>query len=89
MVGVIYIDWLREFFDFAVVDSLGWAIVISGTVGAIAGQYFTDSGERRSSNELDARSVGPDLAWCTVAVERPPNLAGVSTDTAAEEVVAA
>jgi single-strand DNA-binding protein len=52
-------------------------------------EYFTESGERRSSNELDARSVGPDLAWCTVSVERPPGLAGASTGAAAEEVVAA
>lgn len=53
-------------------------------------EYFTDSGERRSSNEIDARAVGPDLAWCTVAVDRPTaGLAAVSTGTAAEEVVAA
>ena len=53
-------------------------------------EYFTDSGERRTSNEIDARSVGPDLAWCTVTVERPtPGLVPASTGAVAEEVVVA
>lgn len=53
-------------------------------------EYYTESGERRSSNEIDARSVGPDLAWCTAAVERPAQgLLALSTGTVAEEVVAA
>jgi single-strand DNA-binding protein len=52
-------------------------------------EYFTENGERRTSNEIDARSVGPDLAWCTVSVERPPGLATASSGTASEEVIAA
>jgi single-strand DNA-binding protein len=52
-------------------------------------EYFTDSGERRTSPEIDARSVGPDLAWCTASVERPPGLVAASTGPMAEEVVAA
>ncbi|HEV7649173.1 MAG TPA: single-stranded DNA-binding protein [Actinophytocola sp.] len=53
-------------------------------------EYFTDSGEKRSVNEIDARSVGPDLAWCTVSVDRPEaGLVAASTGGPAEEVAAA
>jgi single-strand DNA-binding protein len=52
-------------------------------------EYFTDAGERRNSNEIDARAVGPDLAWCTASLDRPAGLTGVSTGIAAGEVVAA
>lgn len=39
MAGTIYVDWLRDFFDFEAVDAFGWVIVITATVAAIAGQY--------------------------------------------------
>lgn len=52
-------------------------------------EYTAPNGERRISNELDARAIGPDLAWCSVVVERPGGLTAVSTGTSAEEVVAA
>lgn len=39
MAGTIYVDWLRNFFDFQAVDAVGWVIVISATVAAIAGQF--------------------------------------------------
>ena len=40
MVGTIYIDWLREFFDFEPVDAAGWSIVLIATAAAIAGQFM-------------------------------------------------
>ena len=50
--------------------------------------YTTDAGERRETFEVDARALGPDLAWCTVVVERPERPpTGVSTGTPGEEVV--
>lgn len=53
-------------------------------------EYTTEGGERRTSAEIDAQALGPDLAWCTVVVERPTwGLAGPSTGEPAEEVVAA
>jgi single-strand DNA-binding protein len=52
-------------------------------------EYSTESGERRSSVELDARALGPDLAWNTVVVERPARpLVTASTGSPLEEVVA-
>lgn len=52
-------------------------------------EYTTENGERRSTAELDARALGPDLAWNTVVVERPSRpLVGVSTGTPMGEVVA-
>ena len=47
-------------------------------------EYTTDDGSRRSSAEIDARSVGPDLLWHTVLVNRsgwatadpPPEVGG-------------
>ncbi len=48
-------------------------------------EYTTDDGSRRSSAEIDARSVGPDLSWQTVLVNRsgwatadpPPEVGGL------------
>jgi single-strand DNA-binding protein len=53
-------------------------------------EYTTEDGSRRSSAEIDARSVGPDLSWQTVLVNRsgwatadpPPEVGGLG-----EEVV--
>jgi hypothetical protein len=39
MIGTIYVDWLREFFDFEEVDAAGWTIVGVATAAAIAGQF--------------------------------------------------
>jgi len=67
--------------------------VVKGDNVVVAGrlyvrQYQTDSGDRRDSYELDARAVGPDLSWCTVAVERPsPPLTEASTGLPGEEVI--
>jgi single-strand DNA-binding protein len=52
-------------------------------------QYTTEGGDRRESFELDARSLGPDLAWCTVAIERPVPPAGeADTGGTTGEVIA-
>jgi single-strand DNA-binding protein len=84
--------WRRLAEGVAVSLVKGDNVVVSGRF--YVREYFTDSGERRSSNELDARSVGPDLAWCTVSVERPATGLSMtpspaSTGTPAGEVVAA
>ncbi|OLF11726.1 hypothetical protein BLA60_12475 [Actinophytocola xinjiangensis] len=51
-------------------------------------QYQTSGGDQRDSYELDARAIGPDLNWCTVAVERPPRpLTEASTGQPGEEVI--
>jgi cation-transporting ATPase E len=39
MIGTIYVDWLRDFFDFKPVDAGGWTIVIVAVVASIAGQF--------------------------------------------------
>ena len=66
----------------------GDSVVVTGRF--YVREYFTDSGEKRSVPEIDARSVGADLAWCTVSVDRPePGLVAASTGVPAEEVVAA
>jgi single-strand DNA-binding protein len=52
-------------------------------------EYTTENGERRSVAELDARALGPDLAWSTVVVERPTRpLVGANIGAPREEVVA-
>lgn len=80
--------WRRLADAVAVSLAKGDNVVVSGRF--YVREYTTESGERRSSNELDARSLGPDLAWCTVAVERHGTpLSMVSTGAPAEEVVAA
>ena len=51
--------------------------------------YTVDGDERRTVAEIDARALGPDLAWNTVVVERPARpLVDLSTGAPAEEVVA-
>jgi cation-transporting ATPase E len=40
MVTTIYVDWLRDFFDFRPVGAGGWAIVIIATVAAITAQFL-------------------------------------------------
>lgn len=57
-------------------------------------EYTTDDGSRRSSAEIDARSVGPDLLWQTVLVNRsgwatgdPPGESSPSFAERREEVV--
>lgn len=65
----------------------GDSVVVAGRL--YLRQYNTEKGERRDTLELDARAVGPDLAWCTVVVERPARpLTGASTGSPAEEVIA-
>jgi single-strand DNA-binding protein len=50
-------------------------------------EYSTESGERRSAAELDARALGPDLAWCSVVVDRPSRpMPASSIGTPGEEV---
>jgi single-strand DNA-binding protein len=67
--------------------------VVKGDHVVVAGrlyvrQYMTEGGDRRDSFELDARAVGPDLSWCTVAVERPTSpLTEPSTGLPGEEVI--
>lgn len=64
----------------------GDSVVVTGRL--YVRQYTTDGGDRRESYELDARAVGPDLAWCTVAVERPTQPRGEgSTGAPGEEVI--
>ena len=70
------------------------ASVLKGDNVVVAGrlyvrQYTTEGGDRRESYELDARALGPDLAWCTVAVERPSRPPVDSNTGAAEEEVVA
>lgn len=51
-------------------------------------EYTADDGSRRSSAEIDARSVGPDLLWQTVLVNRsgwatadpPPEVSGLGEE---------
>ncbi|GAB3435664.1 single-stranded DNA-binding protein [Actinophytocola sediminis] len=51
-------------------------------------QYTTEGGDRRETFELDARAIGPDLAWCTVVVERPAQpLTEANIGLPGEEVV--
>jgi single-strand DNA-binding protein len=80
--------WRRLAEGAAVSLAKGDNVVVTGRF--FVREYSTDSGERRSSNEIDARALGPDLAWCTVVVERPgqARLTG-STGTPPEEVIAA
>jgi cation-transporting ATPase E len=54
MVGTIYVDWLREFFDFQPVDAVGWTIVLAATAAAIAGQWMIS----RSWDEILAFIAG-------------------------------
>jgi single-strand DNA-binding protein len=65
-------------------------ILVSGRL--YTRSYTTEAGERRETYEIDARAVGPDLAWCTAVVERPRRperpLVDVSTGAPGEEVVA-
>jgi cation-transporting ATPase E len=47
MIGTIYVDVIRDFFDFEDVDAVGWIIVSVATTAAVAGQfaitrYWTD-----------------------------------------------
>ena len=80
--------WRRLAEGVAVSLVKGDSVVVAGRF--YVREYFTDSGEKRIANELDARSVGPDLAWCTVSVDRPEHgLVAASTGGPAEEVVAA
>jgi|tagenome__1003787_1003787.scaffolds.fasta_scaffold20987366_6 single-strand DNA-binding protein len=80
--------WRRLAEGVAVSLVKGDKVVVTGRF--FVREYFTDSGEKRVSNELDARSVGPDLAWHTVSVDRAePGLVAASTGLPAEEVVAA
>jgi single-strand DNA-binding protein len=61
-------------------------VVISGRL--YVRQYTAEGGDRRESFELDARAIGPDLAWCTVAIERPTQPHGeASIGLAGEEVI--
>lgn len=70
--------------------SKGDHVVVAGRFRV--GEYTTDDGHRRSSPEILARVVGPDLGWHTVMVnhsswperERPPEL----TEAAAPLVAA-
>jgi cation-transporting ATPase E len=39
MVAAVYVDWIRNFFDFEPVDAAGWVIVIVATAAAITGQF--------------------------------------------------
>lgn len=40
MIAAVYVDWIREFFDFEPVDAAGWVLVVSATVAAITGQFL-------------------------------------------------
>lgn len=61
-------------------------VVVSGRL--YVRQYTAEGGDRRESFELDARAIGPDLAWCTVAIERPTQPRGeASIGLAGEEVI--
>jgi single-strand DNA-binding protein len=80
--------WRRLAEGVAVSLVKGDKVVVTGRF--FVREYFTDSGEKRFSNEVDARSVGPDLAWHTVSVDRAESgLVAASTGLPAEEVVAA
>lgn len=46
----------------------GDQVVVSGRLKVH--EYTTEDGTRRASPEIDARAVGPDLAWHTVIVNR-------------------
>ncbi|HEY0453936.1 single-stranded DNA-binding protein [Actinophytocola sp.] len=71
------------------------ASLVKGDNVVVTGRFFireysTENGERRSSAEIDAQALGPDLGWCTVVVERPSwSPSALSTGMPAEEVVAA
>jgi len=47
------------------------------------------NGESKQSIELDARSVGPDLFWCTAMVQRPQRAAAPSDEVVTPSVLAA
>lgn len=84
------VDCWRGLAD-GVADSLakGDQVIVSGRLRIR--EYATDDGSRRSSVEINAQSVGPDLLWQTVLVNRsgwetadpPPDVGGLG-----EEVVA-
>jgi single-strand DNA-binding protein len=46
----------------------GDQVVVTGRLKLT--EYTTEEGARRTSPEIDARAIGPDLAWHTVIVNR-------------------
>jgi single-strand DNA-binding protein len=59
------------------------------TYGRLYLNEYEINGQPRSSVELDARVVGPDLSRCSALVQRPPRVDTTSDELVTPSVVAA